>query len=465
MHPEYDVIVIGGGPTGSTCSTLLTRRGHKVLLLEREKFPRFHIGESLTLFAPEVFRRLGVYEELDAINYVRKRGLEFVLPEKSKKVYFAERWKHEPHLQTWTFQMSRAKLDDVLLRNAEHNGVIVWQQRAVQRVLFEGDRAVGVSYRDLRLGSEATHECAYARWIVDCSGQSGVINRQLKDNCFNDLLLDDKIAIFSHWTGDLNIENSETELNFKLCVHTNRRDWFWWFPISRNVVSIGVVIDRPSVKDRGGSLEDLFCRHAGETPFIKDFFARPSLRRTENFRSVKNFSYRSRRFHGNGWVLAGDSAGFLDPIFSTGLQICFNTSFELVDVLDTALHDGDAEAPAWAEYESAVDRLYRINSTLVYKFYQCGIDFEKMESGWYLLSGTKWAGPGFLLRFLWHGARVIVRPRSIIRSWARDVLFGNIRPGNRIADLFLVLAENYEQLRSGNRAGLKARQRFVDLET
>jgi flavin-dependent dehydrogenase len=466
MSPEYDVIVIGGGPSGSTCSTLLARRGRRVLLLEREVFPRFHIGESLTLFAPEAFRRLGVYEELAAINYVQKRGLEFVLPDKSKKIYFAERCKQEARQQTWTFQMSRAKLDGVLLKNAEANGVIVRQQHAVQRVLFEGDRAVGVSYIDLRQPLPRQPGSVYARWLVDCSGQNGVINRQLKNNCFNDQLLDDKIAIFSHWTGDFEIVNGETELNFKLCVHPNRKDWFWWFPIDRNLVSIGVVIDRYSMRNRDCSLEELFMREAAETPFINEFFANPSLRRTETFRSVKDFSYRSRRYHGNGWVLAGDSAGFLDPIFSTGLQICFNTSFKMVDVLDRSLDDGQClDTPAWQEYEAAVDRLYRINSTLVYKFYQCGIDFEEMERGWCLLGGTHWVSPLFLLRFLYHGAQLILRPRSIIRSWARDVLFGNIQPGNKIAELFLVLNENYEELSNRNQASRAPRQHFVDLET
>src|SRR5437899_3150376 len=138
MSPDYDVIVIGGGPSGSTCSTLLAQRGRKVLLLEREKFPRFHIGESLTLFAPEAFRKLGVYEELAAVNYVRKRGLEFVLPDKSRKVYFADPSEHEPGLPTWTFQMARAKLDEALLRNAERTGVAVRERHSVAQVLFEG---------------------------------------------------------------------------------------------------------------------------------------------------------------------------------------------------------------------------------------------------------------------------------------------------------------------------------------
>jgi len=464
VTPEYDVIIIGGGPSGSTCATLLAQRGRKVVIIEREKFPRFHIGESLTLFAPRAFRKLGVYEELAAANYVRKRGLEFILPDKSKKIYFAERWKHEPHLPTWTFQMARSKLDQILLRNAERHGAIVCEQHAVHEVLFDGDRAVGVTYRPLGEGPSVEPRSVYARWIIDCSGQSGVINRQLKNNCVNDLLLDDKISIFSHWTGDFDIVNSEDELNFKLCVHENRKDWFWWFPIDRNLVSMGVVIDRHSVKNREGDLEQLFFRYAADTPFIRDFVTKRNLIRTEKFRSVKDFSYRSKRYYGNGWVLTGDSAGFLDPIFSTGLQIAFNTAFRVVEILDKVLDSQVNASAEWAEYSATVDRLYRLNSTLVYRFYEAGIDFEKVGSAWYLLTRTKWATPAFLIRFLWHGAKVIMHPPSVIRSWARDVLFGNIQPGNRIADVFLVLAENYDALRQLRLADQKVREHFVELE-
>src|SRR5438309_4064906 len=152
IQEKFDVIVIGGGPSGSTSSALLSRKGHNVLLLERERFPRFHIGESLTLFAPQAFRELGVYEELAAINCVKKRGLEFVLPDKSKKLFFADRSGRQLGQQTWTFQMARSKLDQVLLRNAERAGVKVREQHQVIEVLFVGDRATGVSYKDLRQG-------------------------------------------------------------------------------------------------------------------------------------------------------------------------------------------------------------------------------------------------------------------------------------------------------------------------
>lgn len=462
MSTEFDVIIIGGGPSGAICGTMLARSGHRVLLLEQEKFPRFHIGESLTTYATDAFKTLGVYEELDEINYVKKRGLEFVLPDKSKKIFFAERWRHDPNTVPWIFQMPRAKLDNILLRNAERNGVTVREQHRVKEVLFAEDRAVGVSYQALNpRPSNGEWQQAYARWIIDCSGQNGVLNRQLKNNVFDDILLDDKIAIYSHWRGDINIVNDEDELNFKLCVHPNLRDWCWYIPLAKDLVSLGVVIDKYSVKNRQQNLESLFYEYAGEIPFIGDFLKNPTLARVEKFRGIKDFSYRSRQYHGKGWALAGDSAGFLDPIFSTGLQISFSSSFKLVEILDGILKE-KVDYEALEAYETAVDRVYRLNSVLVYRFYACGIDFEKMESAKYTLMNTRWASLSHFLRFLRIGIKVIVHPKTQRRSWAREVLFGDVKPGNLIADLFLVLADNYETLNKEQLEKTTARTHFVD---
>ncbi len=460
---HFDVIVIGGGPAGSTVATMLCREGHKVLVLEREKFPRFHIGESLTAFAADAFKKLGVYEELKKINYVRKTGLEFVLPEKNTVVYFPANLRNEPDQAPWAFQMARGKLDKVLLDNAARTGADVRQRHAVKEVLFQGTKAVGVSYRDLDR-PEGEYRQAFARWIVDTTGQAGLLNRQFQDNCLNDPLLDDKISIFTHFAGQIGIQNSDTEANFKLCVHPNRTDWTWFLPIDRDVVSIGVVLDKRSVKERNKSLEELFFEFANETPYIKDFLKNPTLRRIEKFRGVKDFSYRSRRYYGDGWALTGDAAGFLDPIFSTGLQIAFNSAFELAGTLDASLKQKAPNEALFAAYGENLNRFYRINATLVYWFYQCGIDPDRARSPWTLLTKTQWSRWKYRLKFLWYGLQVVWRPRSTVETWGREVLFGKVAPGNKIADLFLVLAQNYETLYQ-ERMKTAPRRSFIDLET
>lgn len=462
MKDRYDVIVIGGGPGGSTCATMLTRAGYDVLLLERDTFPRFHIGESLTAFAADAFKTLGVYEELKSINYVRKKGIEFVLPDKRKKVYFPEQLRNEPNEIPWSFQMPRSTLDTVLLRNAERNGVTVREQHPVTQVLFEGSKAVGVEYRDHSEESTRDAKKAFARWIVDASGQNGAINRQLKNNCINDPLLDDKIAVFSHWAGDINIVNSDEHMNFKLCVHPNRTDWAWFLPVGKDLVSIGIVIDRRSVKERGKSLQELFEEHAAQIPDIAEFMQNPTLEQVEKMRGVKDFSYRARQYYGDGWALTGDSAGFIDPIFSTGLQITFNSAFKLADALDKVMQHPEKGDLLLTDYAEDLNRFFRINAMLVYRFYECGIDPDKAASP---MTRIEWAGAKHMWRCGVAVSKLIPHRRNKLEVWAREVLFGNIQPGNKIADLFLVMAENYEELLAKKKKQGSPRLQFNDLRT
>ncbi|MBV8200391.1 MAG: tryptophan 7-halogenase, partial [Acidobacteria bacterium] len=164
---HFDVIIIGGGPAGTTVGSKLVQRGRKVLLLEREKFPRFHIGESITAFGFTVFKEMGVYDELAAMNDVKKKGLEFVLWDKSFPVFFYRENRDEP--QNWAFQMARSRLDKVLLDQARRNGVDLREERLVKRVLFQGDEAIGVEYKDYSQGPSEELHYAYAKWIVDAS--------------------------------------------------------------------------------------------------------------------------------------------------------------------------------------------------------------------------------------------------------------------------------------------------------
>ena len=234
MNDNFDVIIIGGGPAGTTVGGKLAQRGRKVLILEREKFPRFHIGESITAFGFTVFKELGVYDELDAMNEVRKMGLEFVLWDKAFKVYFARESPQGP--RRWAFQMARGPMDKVLLDNARRLGVDVREEHLVKRVLFDGERAVGVEYMDYSHGPSDELKTAHAKWIVDASGQGALINHQLRDNWYADPLLEYKMAVFSHWRGDIEVKNTEDELNFKLCVHRNRRDWAWYIPVAKDTL-------------------------------------------------------------------------------------------------------------------------------------------------------------------------------------------------------------------------------------
>jgi flavin-dependent dehydrogenase len=442
----YDVIIIGGGPAGATCGMRLAQRGRSVLLLEREKFPRFHIGESITAFGFTVFKDLGVYDELAAVNEVKKKGLEFVLHETSFKVFFFDDNRDEP--RKWAFQMSRSRLDKVMLDAARRHGVDVREEHLVKRVLFAGDHAVGVEYKDYSHGpSEELHQ-AHAKWIVDASGQGAIINHQLQNNWYNDPLLENKMAVFSHWRGDIEVSNADDELNFKLCVHRNRRDWAWYIPVAKDTLSLGIVLSQQTVRRevQTKSLEQIFNEYARDIPFISDILENPTLKPVEKFRCVRDYSYRSKRYYGKNWVIVGDSAGFIDPIFSTGLQVAFNSAYALIDPLNELLDHEQPDFSRLEAYHRQLDRFYRVNSMLVYLFYLSKLDYRNVYNPGYLWKNIQWAGWADRLACVWHGARFLLAKREQQRLWSNQILFGNPSPENVLADLTMALSRNYDKI-------------------
>jgi flavin-dependent dehydrogenase len=448
MDERFDVVIIGGGPAGTTCGTRLAQRGHKVLILERVKFPRFHIGESITAFGFTVFKDLGVYDELKEINYVKKKGLEFVMHEKTRKIYFLPNQANEPGERPWAFQMARHKLDEVLLKNARRHGVDVREEHLVKNVIFEGDRAVGVEYKDLTSADPDAVKRVYGRWIIDASGQGAVLNHQLKDNWYPDPLLENKMAVFCHWKGDVEVENSDYDLNFKLCVHENRRDWAWYIPIDKDVLSLGVVLSQQTVRQetQTKSLEQIFYDYARDIPYISDILKNKTLKTVEKFRCVKDYSYRSKRYFGNGWTIVGDSAGFIDPVFSTGLQVAFNSSYVLIDPLDKILAQEKPDLSPLEIYDRALNRYYRVNSMLVYLFYLCKMDHDNFRNGGYLWKTVQWAGLRDRLAFAWHGIRYLMANKDKRLHWGIQVLFGNPTQENVVADLYMALSRNYDKV-------------------
>ncbi|HVR11866.1 MAG TPA: NAD(P)/FAD-dependent oxidoreductase [Thermoanaerobaculia bacterium] len=455
MTETFDAIVIGGGPAGTTVGSKLAQRGRKVLLLEREKFPRFHIGESITAFGFTVFKQLGVFDELAAMNEVEKKGLEFVHWDRTVPVYFF-RERNEP--QRWAFQMARSRLDKVLLDSARGHGVDVREEHLVKRVIFEHGRAVGVEYKDYSHGPSEKLERADARWIVDASGQGALINHQLKDNWHNDPLLENKMAIFSHWRGNTGVKNGDTELNFKLCVHRNRRDWAWYLPIAKDTLSLGVVLSQQTVKREAQtkSLEQIFYEYTQDIPVVGELVRSPELKTVEKFRVVRDYSYRSNRYYGDHWVIVGDSAGFIDPIFSTGLQVAFNSAYALIDPLDKLLDQEPGDLAALEPYHRAVDRYYRINSMLVYLFYLAQLDYRNFNV-FYLWKNIEWADWSARLRVAWCFARYLVATKEAKRRRFNEILFGNPGARNPLGDLSIALSHNYDKVFK-NREQRPARQ-------
>src|SRR5436309_7989032 len=230
---DADVIVIGGGPAGSTASTLIAKKGYAVELFEREHFPRFHIGESLIPQTYWVLQRTGMLEKMRNSHFVKKYSVQFVNQrgKLSEPFYFVD---HRPHEASQTWQVRRSEFDKLNLDNAREHGVKVFEGARVLEVLFEGSRAVGVRVAD----SSGTEREVRARVVVDASGQSTMIQSRLGLREWDPVLK--KAALWTYWEGAQR-DTGRDEGATLVCAITGKKGWFWYLPLHNNIVSVGVV--------------------------------------------------------------------------------------------------------------------------------------------------------------------------------------------------------------------------------
>jgi flavin-dependent dehydrogenase len=323
-----DVIVIGGGPAGSTASTLLARKGFRVTLFERERFPRFQIGESMLPYSNDIFRRLGVYEKLVDRGFFPKYGAGFVTADGSASTVFRFRETLEPPYQR-SFQVERSLFDQLLLEHSRENGVDVREETPIARVdLSNPARAVV----DTTAGER--HE---ARFVIDCSGHGALLAHATGRRKTVDSLK--KTAFFSHYK---NVRPEEGRDRYNIIIVVLRNGWFWMIPLSDEKTSIGVVTDRETAIASGLTGEELLERAIATTPFVAERMQ--NAERTMEVRQRKDFSYRVSTLVGENFAVAGDAAGFLDPIFSTGVMIAMTSASRLTDAIAEKLNHGSMRA-------------------------------------------------------------------------------------------------------------------------
>ena len=359
MAQSYDAVVIGGGPAGSTVATALARAGRSVAVFEKERFPRFHVGESLLPFSLPIFEKLGVAEKIRAAGFQEKYGAFFwnEATGGTRPVAFEDAWDDKHPM---AYQVKRGDFDQLLLRHSEASGARVYEETAVREVLFEGGRAAGVLTR----GRDGAEEEVRARVVVDASGQTALLSGKLGTRRFDRKLK--RAAVFAHYEG---VPRPAGKQAGDILLPIDDGVWYWIIPFSDGTASVGAVFDPSTTRGpEGESLEARFERLIARSERMPALLS--GGRRASKVFGISDYSAASARLAGDGYVLVGDAATFLDPVFSTGVFLAMATGIRAADAIDRALgRHGRVDARDFKAYEKEANRLFARFRRFVYAFY------------------------------------------------------------------------------------------------
>jgi flavin-dependent dehydrogenase len=375
---KADVVVIGGGPAGSTASTLIAQQGLSVQLFERERFPRFHIGESLIPDTYWVLKRLNMLDKMRKSHFVKKYSVQFVSASGrvSEPFYFHD---NNPHECSQTWQVVRSEFDKMMLDNAREHGVRVSEGVRVLEVLFSGDRAVGIRVMDEDGGVRDVH----AQVVVDASGQSSMLSNKFRLKVWDPVLK--KGALWTYFKGAYR-DTGRDEGATMVMQTKGKKGWFWYIPQHDDIVSVGVVAEFDDLfnKERGDYAK-IYAQELDNCPECK---RRVSMgKQVAPFYATKDYSYRARRAAGDGWVLVGDAFGFLDPLYSSGVLLALKSGSMAADAIVEGLSKGDTSETQLRKWEPAftqgMDRMRR----LVCEYYD-GFSFGRFVKKYPHFKGT-----------------------------------------------------------------------------
>ncbi|RYF78653.1 MAG: NAD(P)/FAD-dependent oxidoreductase [Comamonadaceae bacterium] len=417
---QCDVLVIGGGPAGSTISTLLARQGRQVVMLEKEHHPRFHIGESLLPGNVELFDKLGVREQVDRIG-MPKFGIEFVPPDAPHRTYvdFSEGW--DPTKGS-AWQVRRSELDEILFRNAAKEGAVTLEGAQVRQVDFDDS---GASVQ-AKLDDGSTRQWR-ARFVVDASGRDTVLATKLKAKKKNPD--HNSTALFGHFRNARRLEGTR-EGNISICWFEH--GWFWFIPLADGTTSVGAVCWAYYLKARDKPLKDYFYDTIALCPELHDRLKNAELV-DDAVHATGNFAYSSTHATGDRYLMVGDAFTFIDPMFSSGVFLAMQSGFDGADFVATAL-DRPAQLPA---ARAAMEKrlrvgprdyswfIYRVTNPTIRDMFMHPQNTFKVKQGLMSLLGADihHHGPAyrrslFMFKVIYYFVS-IMHPRRTFEGWKR----------------------------------------------
>jgi len=367
IEKNWDAIVIGGGPSGSAASTILAEYGHRVLVLEREKFPRYHIGESLIPFTYQPLKRLGMIPKMQASAFVKKYSVVFISRngKASEPFYFFSRYDRDSVAQTW--QVLRSEFDQLLMDNAREKGAQVLEEITVKELLRENGRVTGV-----RAQTKAGEVVEFRAPItLDCSGKEAFTTVR-NGWRMNDPHLN-KVAVWTYYKGskrEPGIDEGATTV-----AYVPEKGWFWHIPQHNDMVSVGVVAEgKYLTRDGVREPEQIFKREIEQNAWIKDHLSIGE--QVGKYFLINEYTQHAKHCGSDGLLLVGDAFAFLDPVFSSGLMLALKSGTLAGEELHKAIVEQDFSPERFASYGRFMREGIENMRKLVYAFYNPKFSFK-----------------------------------------------------------------------------------------
>ena len=367
MKCNYDTIVVGGGPAGSTTAAILAEKGHDVLIVEKDKFPRYHVGESLMPFCYFTLDRLGLTHKMDEIGFTKKLSVQFVTEDgsQSKPFYF---FQHYDHPSSTTWQVERSEFDKMIMDKAVSNGADLKELTTAKSLIEKDGQVVGINVED-----DSGHRYQLnAPMVVDASGRNTFAQNKRKWKKRDPKL--NKIALWTYYKGAL--RDPGLDAGSTTVAYLPGKGWFWYIPLKDDIVSVGIVGERDYLYREGNDLSEIFAREIQNNQWIKEHLSVGT--QFGQYWATGEYSYRSEFCAGNGLLLAGDAFAFLDPVFSSGVFLALKSGEMAADAVSKALENNNFSAKQFESYGKELCNGIESMRALVYAFYDESFSFADL---------------------------------------------------------------------------------------